>query len=72
MDNKEIRDLSLAEIEQRLRDTRAELLKSRLNRQTGQLEKTHTLRVMRKDIARLETALTAKRRAAATPAGAAS
>lgn len=64
MEAKEIRDLSVTEIEQRLRDTRAELLKSRLNRQTGQLEKTHTIRVMRKDIARLATALTQKRRAA--------
>jgi len=70
MEAKEIRDLSVTEIEQKLRDTRAELLKSRLNRQTGQLEKTHTIRVMRKDIARLETALTAKHRAAATPAAA--
>jgi len=70
MESKEIRDLSVTEIEQKLRDTRAELLKSRLNRQTGQLEKTHTIRVMRKDIARLETALTAKQRAAATPAAA--
>lgn len=63
MDAKEISQLSVTELEQKLRDTRAELLKSRLNRQTGQLEKTHTIRVMRKDIARFETALTQKRRA---------
>jgi large subunit ribosomal protein L29 len=68
MDAQEIRDLSVTELEQKLRDTRAELLKSRLNRQTGQLEKTHTIRVMRKDIARLATALTSKQRAAATAA----
>jgi large subunit ribosomal protein L29 len=70
MEAKDIRELSTVEIEQRLRDTRAELLKSRLHRQTGQLEKTHTIRVMRKDIARLETALHAKSRASATPAAA--
>jgi large subunit ribosomal protein L29 len=64
MDAKEVRELSATELEQKLRDTRAELLKSRLNRQTGQLEKTHTIRVMRKDIARFETALTLKNRAA--------
>lgn len=64
MQAKDIRQLSLAELEQRLRDTRAELLKSRLNRQTGQLEKTHTIRIMRKDIARLETIFTEKQRAA--------
>lgn len=69
MTAKEIRELSVAELEQHLRDTREELLKSRLNRQTGQLEKTHTIRAMRKDIARFETALTEKRRTAApTPA----
>ncbi len=68
MDAKEIRELSVVEIEQRMRDTRAELLKSRLNRQTGQLEKTHTIRIMRKDIARLATALTEKQRAAAPAA----
>jgi large subunit ribosomal protein L29 len=64
MEAKEVREFSVSELEQRLRDTRAELLKSRLNRQTGQLEKTHTIRVMRKDIARFETALTQKKRAA--------
>lgn len=65
MEAKEVREFSVTELEQRLRDTRAELLKSRLNRQTGQLEKTHTIRVMRKDIARFETVLTQKKRAAA-------
>jgi large subunit ribosomal protein L29 len=69
MEAKEVRELSVTELEQHLRDTRAELLKSRLNRQTGQLEKTHTIRVMRKDIARFETALTQKKRAT-TPAAA--
>jgi large subunit ribosomal protein L29 len=68
MEAKEVRELTVTELEQKLRDTRAELLKSRLNRQTGQLEKTHTIRVMRKDIARCETALTQKKRAAAPAA----
>lgn len=68
MEAKEIRELTATEIAQRLRDTRGELLKSRLNRQTGQLEKTHTIRVMRKDIARFETALTEKQRASAPAA----
>jgi large subunit ribosomal protein L29 len=68
MEAQEVRELSVTELEQKLRDTRAELLKSRLNRQTGQLEKTHTIRVMRKDIARFETALTQKKRAAVAAA----
>ena len=71
MDAKTIRELSVTELEKNLRETRAELLKSRLHRQTGQLEKTHTIRIMRKDIARFETALTQKKRAA-VPAAAAS
>ncbi|AHF89274.1 ribosomal protein L29 [Opitutaceae bacterium TAV1] len=55
MTSKEIRDLSPAEIDTRIRDTRAQLLQLRLRKQTGQVEKTHELRNLRKDIARLET-----------------
>ncbi len=62
--SKEIRDLTSAEIQTKLRDTREQLLQLRLRKQTGQVEKTHELRVLRKDIARLETALTQKKAAA--------
>ena len=55
MTSKEIRDLAPAEITTKLRETRDELLQLRLRKQTGQVEKTHELRVLRKDIARLET-----------------
>ncbi|MDR1279246.1 MAG: 50S ribosomal protein L29 [Opitutaceae bacterium] len=55
MTSKEIRDLSPAEIDTRIRDTRAQLLQLRLRKQTGQVEKTHELHNLRKDIARLET-----------------
>lgn len=65
MKAKDIRDLSVTEIEKRLRDTRSELLKMRLGRQTGQVEKTHELRSKRVDIARLETILGQKQRATA-------
>jgi len=65
MKAKEIRDFSATEIEKRLRDSRTELLKLRLGRQTGQVEKTHELHVKRVDIARLETILSEKRRSAA-------
>lgn len=69
MKAKEIRDLSVTEIEKRLRDTREESLKLRLGRQTGQVEKTHEIRERRKTIARLETILNQKKKAAAaTPA----
>lgn len=71
MTPKEIRDLTQTELEKRLRDSRQELLMLRLRKQTGQVEKTHELRSRRKDIARLETILTEKKRAAAAPAAAA-
>lgn len=65
MKAKDIRDLSATEIEKRLRDARTELLKLRLGRQTGQVEKTHELHIKRIDIARLETILAEKRRSVA-------
>ena len=57
MTSKEIRDLAPAEITTKLRETREQLLQLRLKRQTGQVEKTHELRTLRKDVARLETIL---------------
>ena len=65
MTSKEIRELSPAEITTKLRDTRDQLLQLRLRKQTGQVEKTHELRTLRKDIARLETILNAKNSQAA-------
>ena len=55
MNTKEIRELAPAELDTRLRETREKLLHMRLRKQTGQVEKTHELRTLRKDIARLET-----------------
>jgi len=68
MKAKEIRDLSVTEIEKRLRDTREEGLKLRLGRQTGQVEKTHLIRERRKTVARLETILNQKKKAATATA----
>jgi large subunit ribosomal protein L29 len=65
MTSKEIRDLSPDEINTKLREVRAELLQLRLKKNTGQVEKPHQLRVLRKDIARLETILTQKKTKAA-------
>ena len=55
MTSKEIRDLSPGEITTKLREIREQLLQLKLRKQTGQVEKTHELRTLRKDIARLET-----------------
>jgi large subunit ribosomal protein L29 len=60
MNTKEIRELAPAEIETKLRATRDELLQLRLKKNTGQVEKSHTLHDLRKDIARLETILRQK------------
>ena len=63
MTSKEIRDLSPVEINTKLREIREQLLQLRLRKQTGQVEKTHELRTLRKDIARLETILNQKKQA---------
>ena len=65
MTTKEIRELSPTEIESKLRDTRDQLLQLRLRKHTGQVEKTHEIRVLRKDVARLETILRQKSKASA-------
>ena len=64
MTSKEIRDLAPAEITTKLRESREQLLQLRMRRQTGQVEKTHELRTLRKDIARLETIRNEKKRSA--------
>lgn len=68
---KEIRELSVAELETRSRDLKQELVHLRLQQQAGQLEKPSQLREIRREVARVETMLTAKRAKAAAPAAAA-
>lgn len=63
MTAKEIRELSAVEIGTKLREVRDQLLQLHLRRQTGQVEKTHEMRVLRKTVARLETILKQKQRA---------
>jgi large subunit ribosomal protein L29 len=65
MTSKEIRDLSAVEITTKIRETREALLNIRMRKQTGQVEKTHELRTLRKDVARLETILRQKNTAPA-------
>jgi large subunit ribosomal protein L29 len=70
MKPKDIRELSVKEIEKKLSETRETLLQSNLRKHTGQVEKPHTFKAYRKDIARLETILTEKKQVAAAPAAA--
>ncbi len=65
MNTKDIRELSVAEIEKKIRDSRAELVQLRLRKQTGQVEKPHLLRELRRELARLQTILKDKKAAEA-------
>ncbi|MGA7274676.1 MAG: 50S ribosomal protein L29 [Candidatus Udaeobacter sp.] len=52
---KEISELSMDELLTKRRDLRQESLHLRLQQQSGQLERPSRLRLLRRDIARLET-----------------
>jgi large subunit ribosomal protein L29 len=52
-----LRDLQPGEIETKLADSREELMKLRFQAVTGQLTDTSRLRILRREIARMETIL---------------
>lgn len=58
MKMKEVTELSTDELLTKRRDLRQESLHLRLQQQSGQLEQPSRLRLLRRDIARLETLLT--------------
>jgi large subunit ribosomal protein L29 len=58
MKMKEITELSTDELLTKRRDLRQERLHLRLQQQSGQLEQPSRLRLLRRDIARLEAVLT--------------
>lgn len=62
---KEIKELSPAELVARKNELREESFHLRIQQQSGQLEKPSTLRDIRREIARIETVLTQKTKAAA-------
>jgi large subunit ribosomal protein L29 len=59
----EIKDKSLQELEGMLKDKKLELFELRMKLKTMQLQDTSAIRKTRKDIARIKTAITEKRRA---------
>ena len=61
---KEIRELSREELATRKRELREESFHLRIQQQSGQLERPSTLRAIRREIARIETVLTQKTKAA--------
>ena len=62
---KEIRDMQVEQLRAKLSDTREELMKLRFQQVTGQLTDSSRLRLLRRDIARMETILNESLRQAA-------
>lgn len=58
----EIRELTDEELARAVEEHRREALNLRLQAQTGQLENTARIRVVRRELARLETETTARRK----------
>ena len=61
----ELKDLTAIELTAKGRDLRQEMFNLRLQQTGGQLEKPNRLRLLRKDIARIETRMAQKRKPAA-------
>jgi large subunit ribosomal protein L29 len=59
----ELRELDIAELVQKARETRSELFNAKVKHATGQLEDTANLSRLRKDLARVEVVLSEKREA---------
>jgi large subunit ribosomal protein L29 len=60
MKNKEIRELSDAELVTKIADLKREKLNLKIQSRTGQLEKTARVREVRRDIARIMTEQTTR------------
>jgi large subunit ribosomal protein L29 len=54
---KEIREMQVEQLRAKLSDSREELMKLRFQQVTGQLTDSSRLRILRRDIARMETIL---------------
>ncbi len=61
----ELKDLTPIELTAKSRDLRQEMFNLRLQQTGGQLEKPSRLRLLRKDIARIETQISQRRKKAA-------
>lgn len=61
---KEIREMSVEELAARRRDLKEEMLNLRVQQQSGQLENPARIRQVRREVARIETVMAAKRSAA--------
>ena len=59
----ELRELEIEELAQKAREARDEFFNARVKHATGQLEDTAKLKWLRRDVARAETVLAARREA---------
>ncbi len=57
----DIKELTAKELVSRKRELREEVFNLRVQQQSGQLEKPHMLRTLRRNIARIETVLSQKK-----------
>lgn len=65
----ELRNLTSGEIESKLSDAREELMNLRFQQVTGQLTDTSRLRILRREIARMQTILGQQKKAEAQTEG---
>ena len=63
MNNSEIRELSLQELDKKIRDVGQELVDLRLRKQAGQVENSSLLGSLRRNLARMHTIRVEKERA---------
>ena len=59
--SKELGELTVKELENKLRDLKEEAFNLRLQHATGQLENSARIRIVRRETARVQTFLTARR-----------
>ena len=63
----EIKEMPPVELQAKVREFRQELFGLNLQKSIGTLEKSHRIRHLRKDIARVETVLSAKKKQVPLP-----
>lgn len=68
MKSQEIRELSLEELEKKLKEGRAELFNLRFQMATSQLDNTARVKTVKKEIARIQTEMRARELAQAKQA----
>lgn len=61
---KELKGLSLTDLRSRARELAEELMKLRFRKATNQLDRSHQIRIVKKNLGRVQTLITQKRQSA--------